>query len=156
MTWQIDLGNFAIGIGTVALAIVSFYVSQKNMRQQKSYKIAEFRVNWIDEFRRDVAALYKIQYEISSIKIKKSSARTKEEKAHIRQLYFDSSELKARLLLRLKQNSENPAEAQLEKLLKRAVRSDADLAHEQRQSIRELTRSILKTEWNRAKKEIED
>ena len=139
----------------IAAAIISALTSYSVAKRAASQKIAEFRVDWIEGFRKDVAALYKIQYEISSIKNKKLSARTADEKSRVRKLYYKSSELKARILLRLKQDSDNPAEAQLERQLKRAVRSDGDEAQEQRQSIRELARSILKTEWNRARTEIE-
>lgn len=155
MNMQIDFGNLAVGIGTVALAIVTFIISQRNLRQQKKQKIAEFRVEWIDGFRRDVSSLFKIQYEISAIKKGTRAHQNANLKSRVEQLYYESSELKTRLLLRLKKNSENKDEAELEKLLKSAISSNPDKAVLQRAKIRDLSRSILKTEWNKVRSEIE-
>jgi hypothetical protein len=145
------------------IAVLGFWITfktstaamQKSLQLSSKIKIAEFRVDWIEGFRKDVAALYKIQYEIAFIKKKKQSVRPPKEKERIRELYYASAELKTRLLLRLKVNSDDENEAELERLLKRAVRSDADEAQDQRQNIRNLTRLILRAEWRKAKTEIE-
>jgi hypothetical protein len=117
-------------------------------------KIADYRMEWIDALRNDSAKLYKIQYEISSLKRKKTSDRSDEERTRLLRLYHRSGEVKARILLRIKQYSNDPNELKLEKVLKRAVSEDGDEAQELRREIRELTRAILKTEWNRVQAEL--
>jgi hypothetical protein len=136
------------------IAEVTKNAKLEELQHMSRIKIADYRVDWIEQFRRDVAALYKVQYEIASIKSKKLSDRTPSERERARQLYYESSELKTRLLLRLKQNSNVAAEQQLEALLKRAVKKDPDEAFDQRSNIRELTRSVLRTEWKRVLDDI--
>ncbi|GEM_PF-2701076 len=123
------------------------------LKRQSKLKLADYRMDWIESLRRDSAALYKVQFEISSLKAKRN--RTSEEKEHLRELYFASAELKARILLRLKKDSDDESEKKLEQILRRAVSSDPEKAQESRKELRELTRSILKAEWNRVKAEIE-
>jgi hypothetical protein len=117
-------------------------------------RAADYRMKWIAAFRREAASLLKVQYEISFLKKKKSAERTEQENNRLRELYYDNSELKARLLMRIKQNSDDQNELRLERLLRRSVSSDGDKAQDVRKEIRELVRAILKTEWNRVKAEI--
>jgi hypothetical protein len=124
------------------------------LRHLSKLRAADYRMKWIAAFRREAASLLKVQYEISFLKKKKSAERTQQEQDRLRELYYESSELKARLLMRIKQNSDDQNELRLEKLLRRSVSSDSDKAQDVRKEIRELVRAILKTEWNRIKSEI--
>src|SRR4051812_30347976 len=117
-------------------------------------KLADYRMEWIEALRQDSAALYKLQYEISSLK--RRSERSEKDRSKLVRLYHRSGELKARILLRIKQHSDNPDELKLEKVLRRAVSSDGDQAQDQRKEIRELTRAILKTEWNRVQTDLKN
>lgn len=162
---QIDLGNLAVGIGTSAVAIVTYLVAKrsndtaaKSVAALKSQKIADFRVQWINNFRDTASQLYKLQYEIALTKSDISKARSLERKKLIekqRQLFLEVSVLKTRLLMMLKQNSNSENEKQLEKLLNKAVSSELSQALAQRKEILARTRAILREEWVRVKTEVE-
>jgi len=167
-----DVG-LALGIASlIATAIIggaSFYLTyktstaalQKSLQLSSKMKIAEFRMKWIDEFRLDLAQLMKVNTEIIVIRRRESSLKkngksvgqeTVEQK---RSLNAEAVMLRGRLLLRLKPESTDPEEAELEKLLKDAMENDPDQADKQRKRIHALARILLKREWDRVKSEIE-
>jgi len=62
--------------------------------------------------------------------------------------------LRGRLLLRLKPNSDYAEERELEQIFKRATERDPDKANVERKRTLELSRILLKREWEKAKAEI--
>jgi predicted oxidoreductase (fatty acid repression mutant protein) len=62
--------------------------------------------------------------------------------------------LRGRLLLRLKPDSDDAEEAELERILKNAMERDPDKATIQRKRILVLSRILLKKEWEKVKSEL--
>lgn len=52
---QIDFGNFAVGIATAAIALVSLYIAVRSTKSDNKKAIAEFRQLWIDDLRSHIA-----------------------------------------------------------------------------------------------------
>ena len=127
----------------------------EEIRHLTAVKLADYRIDWMEALRRDCASLYKTQYEISMLKKSKVKERATNHREQLQKLYLESAELKARILMRLKQQSDDENEVKLETLLRRSVSSDSDKAQDQRREIRELTRSILHTEWKKIRSELE-
>ncbi|MGA0562711.1 hypothetical protein ACO2RV_09690 [Ancylobacter sp. VNQ12] len=158
MNFQVDFGNLAVGLATMAIAMVTFFTSISNIKSNKNQKISDYRMIWISELREALSLFYRLQYELALIKrdYAKSSGFRKQELAETRRrLFFDISAVKTRMLLMLNPASDNEAERKLEKLLRKSVSDDVDEARIHRKEMVDLTRSILKSEWNRVKNEIQ-
>jgi hypothetical protein len=122
------VSSIVIGV----IAVLGFWITyrtstaamQRSLRLSSKMKIAEFRMKWIDEFRVDLADLMKIQVETILIQQRENRLRDKgkslaeETVEHKRDLNVESMMLRGRLLLRLKPNSTDPEESELESLLK--------------------------------------
>ncbi|GJE15592.1 hypothetical protein [Methylobacterium marchantiae] len=52
---QIDFGNFAVGVATAAIALVSLYIAVRSTKSDNKKAIAEFRQLWIDDLRSNIA-----------------------------------------------------------------------------------------------------
>jgi hypothetical protein len=55
VTPQIDFGNFMVGLGTLIVAGVSFYVARSTSKIQKRTIIASMREKWIEDLRREIS-----------------------------------------------------------------------------------------------------
>ena len=166
-----DIG-LALGIGSlIATAIIggaSFYFThatstaalQRSLQLSSRMKIAEFRMKWIDEFRLDLAQLMKFRVERISIQererslTKNGQSLSKESIERRREIDLEAIMLRGRLLLRLKPDSDDLEEKELEDILKDAMTSEGDKAHIQRKRILELSRILLKREWEKVKSEL--
>lgn len=130
----------------------------EEMRKLANIKVGEMRINWIENFREESSDLYAIQYEITMIRTleqqESDATRKAELRTRLRELHIQRSRIRARLLMRINPNSKHEDEAKLESCLKRSVNKDEEQALSDRLELRNLTRSILHREWNKAKDEI--
>ncbi len=55
VTLQIDFGNLAVGLATVIIAFVTFWVSLKSIKGNSRQKLSEYRHAWIEDLRDKVA-----------------------------------------------------------------------------------------------------
>jgi hypothetical protein len=155
MTWQFDIGNFAVGVGTMALAIATVFISHRNLRQLRSQKIAEFRMKWIDGFRVDLAELAKLRAKTIDLdRALKKTHETADLRSQFEAVKNEAVALRVRLLLRLKPDSDDADEKKLETPLRTAMEMTPPKADEQRREIVALSRKLLKREWERVKLEI--
>lgn len=68
MTFQMDLGNALVGLGTIILAMVTFIVTNRNIQESRRAadrthkaegrrRLAEKRLSWIEELRKEIGEL---------------------------------------------------------------------------------------------------
>ncbi|HQS10426.1 MAG TPA: hypothetical protein PLK13_16515 [Xanthobacteraceae bacterium] len=158
---QIDLGNLAVGLGTVIVAFVTLKVSVSNIEMEANHRIGSFRVDWIENLRRNVSKFIGIAHKIIN-----ESISTKEEdlsSSILDELVAEMNELEAYINLMLNINEESHINLSksigkvCEKLNYYSVHYETEtiqLADPDLKSISDITRSILKSEWDRASSEI--
>ncbi|WP_156332741.1 MULTISPECIES: hypothetical protein [unclassified Chelatococcus] len=81
MNYQVDFGNLSVGVATIAIAVVSFVVSMKNIKSSNANsramidvegrrRVAEFRREWIEVLRMHLAEFARC-YTMIMVKYKK-------------------------------------------------------------------------------------
>jgi hypothetical protein len=147
ITATIDLGNAMVGLGGFALAWATWRSTtasnkavRENIKLQANQKISEFRTEWSDKLRNDIAQFLSLIH-INPSQIKKTNDKD---------TFLSLAEVKHRILLRL--------QAEKHKFLISAINNALSLA--QNGSDAELMRAIqvihieaekiLEEAWNRA------
>lgn len=140
MNFQIDFGNMAVGVGTVILAYVTFHISSKTLNQSKNQTVAEFRIQWVEALRSDVAAF------IALAMIHQRTA-AQVEKMH---------EIQARIMLRLNRKEKEHLRMRDELLLLiDCMHGKGDkTAIEQASIVTKAFQDLFNFEWGRIKSEI--
>lgn len=140
MTFQIDFGNLAVGVGTVTLAYVTFLISSKTLTQSKNQKVAEFRIHWVEALRIDVATFIAL----ATIR-ERTPAQL--EKMH---------EIQARIMLRLNRKEKEHLRMRDELLLLiDCMHGKGDKkAIEQASVVTKAFQDLFNFEWGRIKSEI--
>jgi hypothetical protein len=124
------------------------------LRHLTRLKLADYRMQWIEALRSEASNLYRVQYEITQLR-RLRSKRNEQQNERLLELYYESSALKSRMLMRIKKETDEPNEREIERLLKKAVNSDAETAIQNRRELRERFRTLFKTEWMRVRSEVE-
>lgn len=142
MNWQFDIGNFAVGVGTVALAVATVYISHRNLAQLRKQKVAEFRLQWVEDLRKDVASI------VALATIKNRSDQ------QVREMH----EVQARIMLRLnrKEIDHLNVKDQIFELIALMRGEKTGNVFEQASKVVMAFQDVFNTEWARIKSEITD
>jgi hypothetical protein len=152
---QIDFGNFAVGIATALIAIVTLVVSLRNINSGQRQKIAEFRRAWIEELRGKIVRFSRIyallHLECSEVvDLDGNPARVwKEMNREQMESLNELTELRYYIDLML-----NPKEEPHQRLM---TMMDSFLSGSADVNIRQfhdLARQIMKSEWDRVTKSL--
>jgi hypothetical protein len=150
MPFQLDFGNFAVGLGTAFVAIASFQAIRRSGRQ----RIGEFRKEWIEDLRVHLAEILALN--ASQLQMQRESdgvlalnpdaiLYAKEEemkKASERKFYLIS-------YVQLMLNKAEEAHRELEKIMFEVLQSGP--TGESLNRFVTQSRLVLKTEWDRVK-----
>jgi hypothetical protein len=133
-------------------AEMSKAISAAQIRASANAKIAEFRMEWINGFRLDLAALSRVNLEL--IRLRRHGTKKDQDSTDLLSAKrSEGAELRSRLLLRLKPASDDKEELELETLLRRSIEVNLEQADENRKKIVSLSRKLLKREWEKVKTE---
>jgi hypothetical protein len=142
-----DIGNLAVGLGTLAVA----YVSSRSIFAMNRQKISEYKVRWIEELRRDTATYVKRHQHIMLARRASPSGKVpKDERSNLLEL----SEVRARLQMMINANSVDQNEINFLNYISQDVHEDENQASNQRKNIIDLSRSIQQSAWKQAKLKI--
>lgn len=64
MNIGVDFGNLAVGIGTMAVAWVSFYANKRFLDKESAKTMAQFRINWINGLRNEISKFISVAISI--------------------------------------------------------------------------------------------
>ncbi|MCA3562868.1 MAG: hypothetical protein IOC90_08040 [Methylocystis sp.] len=142
-----DIGNLAVGLGTLAVA----FVSSRSILSLNRQKVSEYQVRWIDELRHDTALYVKKHQHIMLARRESPSGKVpKGERKDLLEL----TEVRARLQMMINANSDDLNERNFLIYVSQDVDRTEDNAINQRKMIIELSRSIQKSAWKQAKLKI--
>jgi hypothetical protein len=148
---QIDIGNAMVGIGTMALAFVSFFVASRNNSKQAEIVYSNHIIDWIKDLRNDTALFVKLHQNIMLVRRDTQSGELPKAE---RDILLCLSEVRARLKMMIKIDSKNKKESLFLELISQDVSDDEEQAKKQRQEIIDASRAIQKNEWHEAKQKI--
>jgi hypothetical protein len=146
MLFQVDFGNLAVGLGTALVAFMTWRSASSSSYQ----KLADFRREWIEDLRQQVAAY------ISEITVLEGMKENRIAYSDVR---------KIRHQMTLIQLSLNPAEDSHKSLLEK-MRELYDSSirpideayhsnmHRKTQELVDASRSVFKTEWDKLRREM--
>jgi hypothetical protein len=163
MQIQIDLGNLAVGIGTVFVAGVTLFISLKTLRQNEKFnsersrreadrRLAEMRLKWIEELRNELAEYCAIATDKAALLIE--VRRTGESEDSFKTVVVIQGKLmRLRSKIMTMLNAEEAAHSEAIKVLDRIWVAEnenevmpIDLVN--------AARAIFKIEWDRLNSEI--
>jgi hypothetical protein len=145
--FSMDIGNFAVGLGTIFVA----YVSSRSILALNRQKVSEYQVRWIEELRHDTALYIKRHQNIMLARRSSISGKVPiSERSNLLEL----SEVRARLQMMINAESSDQNEREFLDLISQDVNDEKDKAKYQRQEIIRLSRSVQKTAWKQAKSHI--
>ncbi len=171
---QIDFGNLTVGIATLTLACVTIIVSLRSGAKQKNQKIAEFRKEWVEDLRSKLAEFDRSNTIIVIRAAERTRARKNKEETRVSELNsiiskcLDDQLYSARYVY-LMLNQKEPQHAMLRRKMKSMTyqslkrleiferhkpADESDFDASDLPSFEELSRSVLKLEWNRLKSEV--
>lgn len=136
---QVDFGNFLVGLGTLMVAAVSFYVARSANAYERNRVYVDYAGLWIEELRKSVSAcvgtLEAIAMAATPAERQSLLPKLREQEIYIR-LKFDQSDANAKrlfpLLDRIRQDlasgvtSVRPAEEQVIELFREILEKKWD------------------------------
>lgn len=152
-----------ITFGVVVAAIIAGVFSYINLVSVKESKISEFRQNWINELRKEIASYISsvrgLIQNISNDNYGKGQANSMAAKFNHAELYNEVLNSKTSILLRINDKEEDPKKQVINDkclVLVEEIYNDFEgakfgLAEEKIESLIENSRKLLKYEWNRAR-----
>jgi hypothetical protein len=168
--FQIDFGNFTVGLATAAIALITLFIAVSNRKALRNQKIAEFRKEWIENLRGHFAEFVTLQKRARLARAFRDRARKAEqqEKAEefnsqyvelVEKLAYNRSYLS--LMLNPKETQHQVMERKIQEMMDAALKpkkhDNLELETTQKKTdlpkFRTIARSILKAEWDRVKRE---
>lgn len=160
---QIDFGNFTVGVATILIAFITLFVALRSNSRANNQKIAEFRQQWIDDLRDQVSYYFKISHQIATSFLVAGNEKVAHQDTQDH--YAELFELEYYVRLKL-----NPGEQDHQDLVKAmvAIRNLAEKMRkpdqrscetieafkQARLKLVNITKRVLKSEWDRLKDEI--
>jgi hypothetical protein len=148
------------GLVAALLAGLGFWITYKTsiatldrtMKQNAAIKHAEFITIWIKELRDDTALYVKLHQNIMLSRRKSGGKVSVDDRDRL----LDLSQVRARLKMMIRQDTEIEHESTFLGLLSKDVESDEEKSRQQRLDIIDASREVQKTAWRKAKSKIEN
>jgi len=151
INYQVDFGNLAVGLGTFAVAVASVFIALRSSKSQSNSRIAAFRMEWLNQFREDVAKYIRAHRNLHLVYQKENSNKTNETN---RELLLDLIEIRSRLRMMMNPESKDTNESEFLKYIQQDVSDQRKESKAQREKIVNLAVLIEKSVWSKVKTEI--
>jgi hypothetical protein len=143
MNIGVDFGNLAVGLGTMAVAWVSFYANKRFLNKESAKSLAQFRVDWVEKLREDIAKF--ISMAIIIIGEKKAGV------THTSNNVILINEAKARIRLRLQVSKHKQILDCIDSIISAVHDGDFDKFYELIDELNDEAEKLLEQAWSRAK-----
>lgn len=138
LVMQWDIGNTFVGVATTVVALTSIWIALTNNRRESSQKLADYRTNWSEMLRADIAKF------LSLLHVKPDHADLD------KKIVLELAEVKHRILIRIQKEKHSGLVDALKLALEKArIGSDDELTLAI-EAVHYEAEKILEEAWTRA------